>query len=182
MSDKTRQKILRSAQNKLINEGFSAVTHRSVAEDANVPLGSTTYHFTDKSALINEAMRSLIEAERVRRQGLKLPSKLTVNGIADYILDLLVPPKFRNRETLGNLYERILQANRNPTLRELVAEDQIELSRVLRAGLLELEVDLQPELVQAIFDGRAMQWLCKKDGFESLQAIFREDIRRMIRP
>src|SRR3712207_8396141 len=50
---------------------MAAVTHRRVAEDAGVPLGSLTYWFAAKDDLLRETLRLFVEeeAERLRRGG-----------------------------------------------------------------------------------------------------------------
>jgi len=44
--------------------GLAGLTHRAVADEADVPLGSTTYYFADRTALLVAAMHVAIKAER----------------------------------------------------------------------------------------------------------------------
>ncbi len=41
----------------LVEEGFSALTHRAVANRAGVPLASTTYYFSSVDDLAEQALR-----------------------------------------------------------------------------------------------------------------------------
>ena len=49
--------------------GVKSVTHRAVAQEANVALASTTYYFDSKSVLVEEALELMIarSIEDVRR-------------------------------------------------------------------------------------------------------------------
>lgn len=59
-----REQLLRAAADLLAEGGVKAVTHRSVAERAGVPLASTTYYFKSIDELMGEALR-LATDERV---------------------------------------------------------------------------------------------------------------------
>lgn len=48
--------------------GVAAVTHRAVAERAEVSLSSTTYHFASKEAIVDEALRE-VAAREIERVG-----------------------------------------------------------------------------------------------------------------
>ena len=61
-----REQLLRAAAELLAEGGVKAVTHRSVAERAGVPLASTTYYFKSIDQLMGEALR-LATDERVDR-------------------------------------------------------------------------------------------------------------------
>jgi DNA-binding transcriptional regulator YbjK len=97
----TRKRIIQSAQKILVNEGFSAVTHRAVADDAAVPLGSTTYHFKDKQELISESLRQLLEEDRARRLKIRVPVNASAQSVSNYLVQVLVPPGFRSRKKIG---------------------------------------------------------------------------------
>jgi TetR/AcrR family transcriptional regulator, regulator of biofilm formation and stress response len=59
-----RDQLLRAAASLLAEGGVKAVTHRSVAERAGVPVASTTYYFDSIDQLAAEALRLTTE-ERV---------------------------------------------------------------------------------------------------------------------
>lgn len=54
-----RQRIIDATARIIGEQGIGAVTFRSVAATAGVPLGSTTYYFTDKDDLLVSTVRSL---------------------------------------------------------------------------------------------------------------------------
>jgi TetR/AcrR family transcriptional regulator, regulator of biofilm formation and stress response len=51
-----REAITRAATRVLRTSGIEGLTHRAVAEEAGVPLGSTTYYFTSRADLLNAAI------------------------------------------------------------------------------------------------------------------------------
>ncbi|WP_409306193.1 TetR family transcriptional regulator [Pectobacterium sp. B1J-3] len=52
--------IVDTATTIIKREGIEALTHRAVAMEANVPLGSTTYHFNSMDDMLNAVMRHAI--------------------------------------------------------------------------------------------------------------------------
>lgn len=59
--DERRQHILRAAWRVMLREGIRGVRHRAVAEEAAVPLASTTYYFKDIQALLTESLQLFAE-------------------------------------------------------------------------------------------------------------------------
>src|SRR5699024_11595523 len=49
-------RIARAAIRVIAQHGIEALTHRKVAAEADVPLGSTTYHFANLDDLISAAL------------------------------------------------------------------------------------------------------------------------------
>lgn len=59
-------RIVRAAVNVIREQGVVAVSHRSVAERARVPLGSTTYYFRSLDDLLEQALKVVIDDFRER--------------------------------------------------------------------------------------------------------------------
>jgi DNA-binding transcriptional regulator YbjK len=51
-----RRAIARAAAHVLRSNGIDGLTHRAVAEEASIPLGSTTYYFASKDDLLHAAI------------------------------------------------------------------------------------------------------------------------------
>ncbi|HAV13539.1 MAG TPA: hypothetical protein DCX06_08645 [Opitutae bacterium] len=66
-SDKTRQKIVRAAEQLFADKGYQSMTLRDVTKAANVNLAAVNYHFGSKCNLMREAIRSRIEPINVER-------------------------------------------------------------------------------------------------------------------
>ncbi|BBX72701.1 DNA-binding transcriptional regulator [Mycobacterium shinjukuense] len=112
-----RQAIVEAAGRVIAREGLGKLTHRRVAAEANVPVGSTTYYFNDLGALREAALAQAATAsagylERWRLdldEAADLPATLARLS-ADYLGD-----PGRNR-TLNELY---LAATHRPELQPL---------------------------------------------------------------
>jgi DNA-binding transcriptional regulator YbjK len=102
--------------------GIPAVTHRSVAEEAGVPLGSLTYYFGSKDDLLREALLLFVaeEAERLREVGAALAGQhLDLSEVAQGFALVLAGEGETEQVAQFELY---LEAARNPALREPAAE------------------------------------------------------------
>ena len=62
----TKTSLLKATLRIIGREGFSAVTHRAVAAEANAALRTTTYYFKTKQDLIREAFQYFNEQELQR--------------------------------------------------------------------------------------------------------------------
>src|ERR671923_680635 len=67
-----REAILRAAVAVVGEDGPDALTHRAVAERAGVPLSATTYYFTSKEDLFQEAVALAADEEAQRFEQLVL--------------------------------------------------------------------------------------------------------------
>ncbi|MBA2514148.1 MAG: TetR family transcriptional regulator [Solirubrobacterales bacterium] len=91
--EERRRRILRAALAVIGSGGIGAVTHRSVAEVAEVPLGSLTYYFRSKEDLLREALLLFVEEEtaRLRALGESLETeRLSPEAIAERFAEALV--------------------------------------------------------------------------------------------
>ena len=119
--EERRELILRAALAVVGRRGIGAVTHRSVAEEAGVPLGSLTYWFASKDDLLREALRLFVEEEaaRLRAVGAGLTDDLAPEDIAERFAAVL--DSSDGDEQLAQ-FELYLEAARNPALREAAEE------------------------------------------------------------
>uniref|UniRef100_UPI002455522B TetR family transcriptional regulator n=1 Tax=Nocardia wallacei TaxID=480035 RepID=UPI002455522B len=69
--ERRRQALVAAAAELLLEGGFDAVRHRSVATRADLPLASTTYYFESLEDLIARAVEfsGNAELEAMRRRG-----------------------------------------------------------------------------------------------------------------
>lgn len=94
------------------------ITHRSVAEEAGVPLAATTYYFESKEHLLAEAFRlhAEKEARRVAKATRAIDAELTKDQLADHLAKFLADGLSIARASLIAEYELLLQAARRPEL------------------------------------------------------------------
>ncbi len=155
-----RRVILDAALRVVAAGGIDAVTHRRVAAEAGVALGSTTYYFGSRDEILLEAFRHYIANNSAMVAA--LASGYPRRDL-DSFLDLLVAATRRQFEDSAMVlaeYELILLAARNPELAEeyrawqrtlvghvaerleqLGAERPVDAGRTLVAALRGFELD-----------------------------------------
>jgi TetR/AcrR family transcriptional regulator, regulator of biofilm formation and stress response len=110
--------------------GLRGLTHRRVAEAADVPLGSTTYHFETLDDLVIAGLELAAERnlEMMRQAAGNLESS---NDLAGWLADLTFAMVTTWRES--NIAERelYLEAIRTPSLRPVARRWDSELAAIL---------------------------------------------------
>lgn len=117
-----RQQIVEATLRLVARDGAASVTHRAIAQEADVPLAATTYYFASKSDLLLAAFRlhSEREAERIERalgqisETADTPIKLA-NRLGDWVVEGLTT----HREQLLAEYELLVESARTPDLEQL---------------------------------------------------------------
>ncbi|WP_093801415.1 TetR/AcrR family transcriptional regulator [Streptomyces sp. Wb2n-11] len=116
-----RRRIIDAAIRVVRSKGIAGLTHRSAAAEADVPLGSTTYHFKTLDELMVAALRQAGEgfAKAVSARGaLEDPHA----DLADELARLLGEWLSGDRAGVELEYELYLAALRRPALRPVAAE------------------------------------------------------------
>ena len=149
-----RQRIIDAAIRVVGAKGLAGLSHRTVAAEADVPLGSTTYHFATLDELMTAALRQASEgfakavAARGRLAGADadLPAELA---------GLLGEWLAGDRTGVELEYELYLAALRRPALRPVAAEWAED-----TAALLARHTDpLTARALVALMDGICLQVL-----------------------
>ncbi|MBT3150687.1 TetR family transcriptional regulator [Streptomyces sp. CHD11] len=116
-----RQRIIDAAIRVVGRGGIAGLSHRTVAAEADVPLGSTTYHFRTLDELMVAALRQANEgfAKAVAaRGGLEDPRADVATELAALMGEWLAG----DRNGVELEYELYLAALRRPALRPVAAE------------------------------------------------------------
>jgi DNA-binding transcriptional regulator YbjK len=116
-AQKTREAILEAALRIAGERGTAAVTHRSVAEQAGVALGSITYHFATTPGLLEEALRLAGARERERVAGAAPEDPADAAGWVDGLVDHLFVGDDADRQRKLAAFELMLESARRPHLR-----------------------------------------------------------------
>ncbi len=162
----TRELILHTALNILIEEGYRAMSMRRVAADCGIKFGNLTYHYRSREDLVRELLEAVIRSYEVE---------------FDEIIHLPGPPA----ERLQRICRFILQDIRSkktthlfPELWALSNHDSFVLGRVqelyerARAPLAEIIGEMRPDLaaedrrVIALFISASMEGVTPFGGFE----------------
>jgi DNA-binding transcriptional regulator YbjK len=115
-----RREILEATLRVIGESGVNSVTHRAVAEEANVALASTTYYFDSKGALVEEALELMIErsTEYVRRYT-ACPPQISHEELIDRVVGFVDAHINDPSAFLTAQYELMLEAGRASYLRPL---------------------------------------------------------------
>jgi DNA-binding transcriptional regulator YbjK len=133
-----RDAILRAAVALIGEEGPEALTHRAVAERAGVSLSATTYWFSSKDEIFREAVALAAGEEVARLERLVLdlaPRHLTPAVWARELSAALAADARDNPARPVAMYQFVLEASREPELREEVARWETAHLRLAEAGL-----------------------------------------------
>jgi TetR/AcrR family transcriptional regulator, regulator of biofilm formation and stress response len=133
-----REAIVRAALALIGESGLDAVTHRALAERADVPLSATTYWFASKEAILQEALllAAREEVERLERVVLELAGKeLDVSRWAGAVAAELAAEIEEDPARQVAFTELVLEGTRRPWLREEVARWEEAFLRLAELGL-----------------------------------------------
>jgi DNA-binding transcriptional regulator YbjK len=133
-----RDAMLRAAIELVGEQGPDALTHRAVAERAGVALSATTYWFSSKEEIFREAvaLAAREEVERFERLVLDLaPRHVAPVDWAREVSAALAADVQSDPARPIALYEFLLEAARQPALREEVARWEQAQLRLAEAGL-----------------------------------------------
>ncbi|GHI08603.1 TetR family transcriptional regulator [Streptomyces cellostaticus] len=117
-----RQRIIDAAIRVVGSKGIAGLSHRTVAAEADVPLGSTTYHFATLEELMVAALRQANEGyAKVLAE--RLPEDKDGRGdLATDLARVLGEWLSGDRTGVELEYELYLAALRRPALRPVAAE------------------------------------------------------------
>jgi DNA-binding transcriptional regulator YbjK len=180
-----RRQILEAAVRVIGTGGLAAVTHRAVAEEAGVPLGSTTYYFKDRDDLVRQTMAHAVEVEAqrmadavdavheepsVERSVALLTAIFLDKSVADPLYDLA-------------LFEMFLEATRNPSVRSQTREWSELIARIVDRLLPPTTPDVpRPvvlQVVAALIDGLMLEAASNRElSVPDLSAHLRTVIER----
>ncbi|MFF9482455.1 TetR/AcrR family transcriptional regulator [Streptomyces sp. NPDC014733] len=157
-----RQRIIDAAIGVVAARGIAGLSHRAVAAAADVPLGSTTYHFATLDDLLVAALEQV-------NAGWLADFGRWVDGLdgdapaADDVLRLVADTLAGDRARVTLEYELYLAALRHPRLRPLAADCLDEMARVLARRTGDLPT---ARALVAFADGLMLQHLLTGRPFE----------------
>jgi DNA-binding transcriptional regulator YbjK len=179
-----REQILEAALRVIGRAGRQAVTHRAVAEEAGVPLGSTTYYFDSRDDLLRQALEHVAasEVERYDRRAEELRTVKSPRELADRLIDDLVAAA-KDRVAYIAEYELWLEAGQRPELREAAQSWCDAEQRSVAGAMAELgssDPATDASLVVAAIDGLGERVLAREDDPVRASEEFRPELRRLV--
>ncbi|MET9130279.1 TetR/AcrR family transcriptional regulator [Streptomyces antibioticus] len=170
-----RQRIIDAAIRVVGRAGLAGLSHRTVAAEADVPLGSTTYHFATLDDLLVAALRQANEgfAKVLAAHGdLASPDADLPAGLAALLGEWLAG----DRTGVELEYELYLTALRRPALRPVAAEWADEVT-----ALLAPRTDpATAKALVALMDGICLQVLLTDTPYDETHT--RETLARLLAP
>ncbi|MFD4668538.1 TetR/AcrR family transcriptional regulator [Lentzea sp. NPDC058450] len=169
-----RERIIEAAVEVISESGIAALTHRTAAARADVPLGSTTYHFRSLDELLAAAVHTVAERNvaRLRDWAASLPDNADLSTELAGFIVLLAG---EHRQTSVLAYELYGSALRRPALRAASTAWDEMLTEVF-----ESQVDtVTARALTAMFNGLLYQALVTPGGPE--RAGVEQVLRRLLR-
>ncbi|MEO3752891.1 TetR family transcriptional regulator [Streptomyces sp. B6B3] len=163
-----RQRIVDAAVRVVAERGVGALSHRVVAAEADVPLGSTTYHFTGRDELLLAALRQVNDAWLARFAGwvdAAEPDRPLAPQLAGFVHACLTD--HRNRTELE--YELYVAGLRHPAVRPLAAECVESMVALVRRRLVHDEATARA--LVALADGLLLQLLLTGRPYDESEAV-----------
>lgn len=163
-----REAIIAAAAGLLVADGPDAVSHRSVAAAARVPLAATTYYFGSLEDLLVAAAERAADdqLDAVADLVTALPRRArSTRWAAELVVGVVLGPRRRTDAELQAHYERFLASGRHPALRPVLRRARSRVDALLtealdRCGHGGADVD---HLV-AVLDGTVISALLEGDG------------------
>ena len=162
-----RQRIIDAAIRVVADRGIAGLSHRSAAAEADVPLGSTTYHFKTLDDL-------LVAALRQANAGFVLVPDVWDGDLAGALARLLGELLAADRGRAELEYELYLAALRRPVLRPIAAQ----WCEAFAATLAEHTDPVTARALVAVFDGICLQVLLTDIPYD--EAYAREVLSRVL--
>jgi TetR/AcrR family transcriptional regulator, regulator of biofilm formation and stress response len=164
-----RRLLLETTLRLIADEGIDAVSHRSVAQAAGVPLGSTTYWFASRQDMLREALEDFarLEIKTLReRLGAVLGRRLSRKRLVDEFTDLLVAQLGDARWRTVAQYAFLNEAARQPELEPVCREWTVAWQQALEEVFVSLGAPdpvLEARMFLAMLDGLLMEQLATPD-------------------
>lgn len=170
-----KQQLLEAAGDVLMEHGFAALSHRSVAQRADLPLSATTYYFTSLDELLEGAVRHVARSWLTSARDVVASLPPTLSSPEQLAAALLQVATLGTAEhgSAVTLYDRYLEAARHPGLRPVIAgydeEMQALVVEVLHRGGVTAST-LTARLVLAVVDGALLRALAEGAALSSAGA------------
>jgi TetR/AcrR family transcriptional regulator, regulator of biofilm formation and stress response len=179
-----RERLLEVTIELVAREGIDAVTHRRVAELAQVPLGSTTYYFASREEMLVEALQSFGRQEiaalraRLAEPPARRPSR---RRYVDELVEFMVPQLGDDHWRTLAQYTLLCEAARRPELEPVAREWNQAWWAVLEEFFQALKVPdpgLEARMLLAMLDGFLLQQLAAPDP-DFVAGVLKPALRRV---
>lgn len=160
-----RQRIIDAAIRIVERKGIAGLSHRSVASEADVPLGSTTYHFAGLDELLVAALEQLVcePQSALKDWHVDHGGAVAGGGFLDVLTRVLEEYASGGRGRIRLEYELYLEALRRPALQPVAAAWLDDMTRQLHRYTGDLGT---ARALTAVIDGLLLQYLLTDRSFD----------------
>lgn len=179
-----RGQLLEAALRVIARGGVGAATHRAVATEAGVPLGSTTYYFASREEMVAQALELSVERDR-RALDAAREDFIGAAGpkeLAQAIVTTFLRGMVDDRHVWIAGYELFIEATRRADLHDLVAswtQAEIDVLTLALERLGTREPRKAARLLVAALNGLALEVLAHGDRAE-LPELVEDLVRRFV--
>jgi TetR/AcrR family transcriptional regulator, regulator of biofilm formation and stress response len=180
-----RELLLEVTIELIAREGVDAVTHRRVAQLAEVPLGSTSYYFSSREELLVDALatfgRQEIASLRARLTDLPV-RRPSGRRYVDELLEFLAPQLGDDHWRTVAQYALLCEAARRPELAPVVREWTQQWWTVLEEVFVALKAPdpaLEAKMLLAMLDGFLLEQLGAPDD-DFIATVLKPALRRAL--
>lgn len=178
-----RAALIQAAAEIAATDGFGAVSHRSVATRAGVPLGSTTYYFRSLDDLLGEVAGELVNECQIRATEVVRtapPGPFQPDQAAELLARAVLPGEDFPR--VLSYYEQLLSAARHPAVAAALSAARPRLEQMVRQALTKTGYAeaVSSDLTLAVVDGAALSAL--SEGRSDVVGFVAEIVTELLRP
>ncbi|MEV6012067.1 TetR family transcriptional regulator [Streptomyces sp. NPDC051976] len=175
----TSEELVEAAIRVIGREGVGAATTRKIADEAGVPQGTVHYWFADKSELLEDVVREIVDRlERTAAIGGRRGGGTTEGDLRAALRAAWDEVAYDDPGTQLGYYELTALALRTPSMREL-ARNQYRGYRDLAARSLAPVLEgadpqraaVLAQFVAVTFDGLLLSWLADPEGTRPEQVL-----------
>ncbi|WP_016907182.1 TetR/AcrR family transcriptional regulator [Streptomyces xiaopingdaonensis] len=158
-----RQRIIEAALRIVEHKGIAALSHRSVAAEADVPLGSTTYHFASLDDLLVAALERVTCFPLAGIESWAAELAAGETPFVDALTEVLAEYAEGGHGRIRLEYELYLAALTRPALQPLAAAWMDDFARVLGRHTPD---EHTARVLVALVDGLLLQFLLTDRQFD----------------
>lgn len=180
------EQLLEAILRLVAREGLSAVSHRSVAEEAGIPTGSVSYYFPKRIDLVRSAFSHLAQRQlaRIEAAEAEQPAE-SLAAVADFATGVLTGELERDSiAPAAAEFELILAISRDPDLapeyREF-RERLIAIQERVAKGVGSKDPERDGRIVQAYLRGVQLEALASRPEQRPSPQAVRSDLLHLLR-
>lgn len=142
-----RNDLTDAAIDIIVRNGLHGLSHREVDEAARVPRGTASNYFRSRDALLEAAVRRVVELHfaLIEQRRAQLPATPSRRELIEFLIGVVEQALTRHRGRYIAMFELVLEGTRRPELQDAfasLADEAIKLTQEAHRGGGELRDDV----------------------------------------